>query len=105
MYTDPTPSQRGRPGGLVLPVERRLAGAGADPHRQAARREPLRHPAAGLARAAENQRRLLLARVTVLSFRLGVRRPAGLVQSPQRVDETEPADELLVGPGRCGGIR
>ena len=31
-------SQRGRPRRLVLPVERRLAGAGADPHRQSARR-------------------------------------------------------------------
>src|SRR5918995_548795 len=50
--------QRRRPRGLILPVERRFAGARADPHRQPARLEALHNPAAGLARAANNQRRL-----------------------------------------------
>src|SRR5215207_10791058 len=56
-------SQSRRPRSAVLPVERRLAGARANTHRQAARLETLRHPAAGLTRTAKNQRRLRLLRV------------------------------------------
>jgi hypothetical protein len=36
-------------------VERRLAGARTNPHRQTAPDEPIRHPAAGLARTAEHE--------------------------------------------------
>jgi hypothetical protein len=47
--------QGSRPGVGVLPVERRLRGAGADPHGSAAGGEQLRDPPAGLAGAAEDQ--------------------------------------------------
>src|SRR3712207_7694955 len=50
------------------------SGAGPNTHRQAARLKPLPHPAAGLARAAEDQHRLRLSRVLRLHLLLLLRR-------------------------------
>jgi hypothetical protein len=43
---------------MVQPIERRRAGAGTDPYRKASLHESLDHAVAGLAGAAEHEKRL-----------------------------------------------
>ena len=69
----PDAVERRRPGVAVFPVERRLAGAGADPGRDAGLLEASHHAAAGLAGPAENEDVFPVGHDSFLSIRIAFR--------------------------------
>src|SRR5699024_271142 len=84
-------AQRRRPGGLVIPVERRLRCTRSDPYRQSAGGQPLGHTAAGLAGATEHQDRGLVYSVFsnhVFLLLIGINDPLWILS--RGVDWPEP---------------